>query len=416
MKLFYFEWRKFILRKYILVFLLLLSLVDISKIVLDQYQGEIDRLSREDAVNKKAYEEMYNYVKGEITEEKIRFVDAEEERLMEIRMKKMGSHVEGEKTYSGNLYEDCRILMQYISADFRRCAGYEEYSRKLETLAKENVIFYEERNNPAERKVNEYIARTYNNRRINAYYRTESMGKYFTYTFSSMLMIVMCFLGIAPMYSSEREIHMWDILETTCGGRRHREAVKIAAALLYGMTMAVWFRLLDFLVFQLLSGMEGLDNPIWSVTGFEDSPLNCSMGNYILYDMCLKALSLGVIALVVLLLSLCMKKIIHVAIGFAALLGVWILMANGMNSLQEIKRAWALCSPLVLLDCSRLICKFIHIEAGNHFIRGEVLAEVMAGAFILLQMLVLRLSRGREPAAGKGFRARCSIFDRGRKN
>lgn len=416
MKLFYYEWRKFILRKYVLVFFLLLSFLDISKIVLDKYQGEIDMLSRENSVNKKAYEEIYNQVKGEITDEKIQFLEAEEERLMEIRMKKMGPYIDGEKTYSGNLYEDGRILKQYIYEDFKRCAGYEEYSKKLEELAKENVVFYWEMDNPAERKENEYIAKTYNNRRINAYYRTESIGKYFTYTFSSILMIIMCFLGIAPMYASEREIHMWDILETTYGGRRHRETVKIIAALLYGVAVAVWFRLLDFFAFCFLFGMEGIDNPIWSVAGFGNSPLNCSIGSYVLYEIGMKALSLGVIALAVLLLSLCMRKIIYVAIGFAVLLGAWLLMANGMDSLQGVVRAWAMCSPLVLLDCSEIFSEFVHIEVGDHFIRGELLAEIIVGIFILLQFIVLKLFRGREMMVVKSFFAGLFVNVRGIKS
>ncbi len=166
MKLFYFEWRKFIFRKYIVVFFLLLSLIDVFKIVMDSYQGKIDIIFIESEENKKAYKEIYNKIKGNITEEKISFIEQEKKRLGEIYDKKLGNHIEGEKTYSGNLYEDYRILRQYIYEDFERCLKYKEYSRMLEKLAKENVVFYTEAGNMAGRKENEYIARTYNNREI----------------------------------------------------------------------------------------------------------------------------------------------------------------------------------------------------------------------------------------------------------
>ena len=81
MKLFYFEWRKFIFRKYIVVFFLLLSLIDVFKIVMDSYQGKIDIIFIESEENKKAYKEIYNKIKGNITEEKISFIEQEKKCL-----------------------------------------------------------------------------------------------------------------------------------------------------------------------------------------------------------------------------------------------------------------------------------------------------------------------------------------------
>ena len=401
MKLLYFEWRKFIFRKHVFIFLLLLSLLDISKLVLDKYQGEVDILSIESPENRKGFDELYNMVKGSITEEKIQFLEQEKERLEEIYGKKLGNRIEGEKTYTGNLYEDYRILKKYIYIDFERCAQYEAYSSQLEQLAKENVAFYEKMNNIASKKQNEFIARTYNNRKINAYYRTEGLAKYFRYMFSSILMVFMCFLGVAPMYVSEKEIHMQDLLKTTCIGRISRKTVKLFAAMLYGAALVVWFRLLDYVSFWLLFGIEGTKNPIWSVSGFEKSPLNCSIQSYILYDIGIKILSVCVIVLTILLLSFFMDKIIHVAIGSAILLGIWQFMEGGINSLHWVVKGCAMCSPLLLMNCSRLFCEFLHIEAGRYFIRGEVLSEMAGAGLVLVLVIFPYVWKGRGSGARK---------------
>ncbi len=403
MKLFYFEWRKFIFRKYIVVFFLLLSLIDVFKIVMDSYQGKIDIIFIESEENKKAYKEIYNKIKGNITEEKISFIEQEKKRLGEIYDKKLGNHIEGEKTYSGNLYDDYRILRQYIYEDFERCLKYKEYSRMLEKLAKENVVFYTEAGNMAGRKENEYIARTYNNREIEAYYRTESLKGYFSYTFSSILMVILCFLGIAPMYLMERESNMWNILETTYIGRKYCRNVKIFAVIVYVCIIVAWFRLLDYFTYWFLFDIEGIENPVWMVTGFGKSPLNCSIRYYILYDILMKISSIFVFAMSLLLLSFYMDKVVHVAVGFAVFLGVWLFMANGVDSLELWVKGLEMCSPVVLLDCSRLFKEFVHIEIGRYFIRGEILAAVSASCILLLELIALNIHIGRGVAIHKKF-------------
>ena len=50
----------------------MLSLIDVFKIVMDSYQGKIDIIFIESEENKKAYKEIYNKIKGNITEEKIK--------------------------------------------------------------------------------------------------------------------------------------------------------------------------------------------------------------------------------------------------------------------------------------------------------------------------------------------------------
>lgn len=389
MKLLYFEWRKFVLRKHVFVFLLILSLLDISKILLDKYQGEIDILYTESVDNKKAYEEMYSKIKGEITEKKIQFIERERERLGEIYDKKLGSYIEGEKTYSGNLYEDYRIFKQYIYDDFERCVQYKEYSIQLEKLAKNNVDFYMKMDNVAGRKENQFIAKTYNDRKIKAYYRMENFEGYFSYTFSSVLIVIMCILSIAPMYVFEREINMWDVLETTYIGRRHCGIVKVFASMIYASIIVFWFRMLDYFTYCFMFDMEGIENPIWSVKGFSESPLNCNIISYALYDIGMKVLAVCVIVLAVLLLSLCVDKIIHVTIGIAILFGIWLLMVNGIDSLDWWIKGLGMCSPLLLMDCSRLFSKFLYIEIGDNFVQGEILAELSSVCIIVLELIGL---------------------------
>ena len=59
MKLFFYEARKTYIRKYIVIFLAILTLVDIFKITLDYKEGKIDALMAESADNRRAVRTIY---------------------------------------------------------------------------------------------------------------------------------------------------------------------------------------------------------------------------------------------------------------------------------------------------------------------------------------------------------------------
>ena len=92
MKLFFYELRKTFLRRYVIVLLLLLSVLDVVKIGVDRYQGNIDLITREGTANQKAFEQFYRNTKGTVTDDTLRFLSEEEQRLGEIYEKRLNYH------------------------------------------------------------------------------------------------------------------------------------------------------------------------------------------------------------------------------------------------------------------------------------------------------------------------------------
>ena len=155
MKLFFYEARKTYIRKYIVIFLAILTLVDIFKITLDYKEGKIDALMAESADNRRAVRTIYNNVRDCSQKERAQYINKEEQRLGEIYQKQLNNKKKGEKTYSGNLYEDYRLLEMYIAGQYHYINEYAQYSRDVEFLAQDNVTYFDKMNNVSQKKVNQ---------------------------------------------------------------------------------------------------------------------------------------------------------------------------------------------------------------------------------------------------------------------
>jgi hypothetical protein len=275
----------------------------VAKIALDYRQGNIDPLMKESKNNRDAAERIYEKIKGQMTDEKTAYLEDEEERLSEIYTKRLNNQKEGEVTYSGNLYEDYRLLETYLAGQYRYMQEYEDYSRQLKELAEENIDYYKAAGNKKKQAENEFIREQYQNRSISAFYRMDVAESFLSYNFSIILILFLCVLAITPIFFIEKETRMQDILLTAKAGRRRSSIVKVCGALLFSACMVIWFSLIDFLSFLLICKMEGLDMPIWSIESMKNCFLNCSVGYFAGLKFEAELLAFFVAALILLLLS-----------------------------------------------------------------------------------------------------------------
>lgn len=394
MKLFFYELRKTFLRRYVIVLLLLLSVLDVVKIGVDRYQGNIDLITREGTANQKAFEQFYRNTKGTVTDDTLRFLSEEEQRLGEIYEKRLNYHDPDEVTYSGNLYEDYRILEVYIADEFHYVEGYSDYSNRIAALAQENVSYYQDKGNILKAQENAYIAKNYSSRSIFQFYRTDSVTSYLNIYFSTILIVFMCFLGVAPVFGAEYDCRMNYLLSTSKKGGLKSTFIKILVSICYSCGIVLWFCALDFGTYQVLCGFEGLDNPIWAVKEFKESFLNCSIQNFMIREVLLKLLAVVCITLIILLLSLLLKKILHVAVGFLVFLAGWYAAGSFIFSFSRWKMMLALWNPVTLFNNLKLYRGFHCVEFGNHFILESSICiignAVMAALMMVLILLIKR--------------------------
>jgi hypothetical protein len=275
----------------------------VAKIALDYQQGNIDPLMKESRNNRDAAECIYEKIKGQMTSEKTAFLEDEEERLGEIYTKRLNNQKDGEVTYSGNLYEDYRLLETYLASQYRYMQEYEDYSRRLKELAEENIDYYKVVGNEKKQAENEWIKEKYQNRSISEFYRMDVAESFLGYNFSIILILFLCVLAITPVFLLERETGMRDILLTSKAGRRRSTVTKLGGALLFSACMVIWFSLIDFASFELICGMEGLGMPVWSIESMKNCFLNCSVGYFAGLKFGAELLAFFVAALILLLLS-----------------------------------------------------------------------------------------------------------------
>lgn len=386
MKLFFYEARKTYIRKYIIIFLLLLTIIDIVKISLDYKAGNIDSLMAESQVNREAVNKMYRKVKNCTLEERHRFIANEEQRLGEIRNKHLNRNKPGEYTYSGNLYEDYRLLKMYIAKQYYYMNDYWEYSKNIELLAQENKDYYENLNNTCQKKVNEFIVQNYKNRSINEYCRMETMESYLNYNFSAVLIIIISLLAFSPVFGLEYESGMQSIIMTSKEKGRNL-MIKLAGAMLFCFFIVCWFFIVDYLSFRYICGMEGFNMPIWSITGMKNSFLNCTIGYFIFIKYGAELLGFITIMLILLFLSAVLKKAVYIMLVFSPILFSSYYFSDMINSVSSIEKALSVCNPVSLVLSVRLYEKLYYLECGNGFILASNLC-IYANAILSVVLII----------------------------
>lgn len=393
MKLFFYELRKSFLRKHVIVMLILLSVLDVVKIGLDKYQGSIDSLYLENKEQREAFEQLYKKTKGKFTDSTLQFITGEEERLGEIYDKRLNYNAPGEVTYCGNLYEDYRILEVYIAKEFHYMQEYEAYSNEITALAADNIAYYKDKGNLLKVRENKYIADNYSNRSVKEFYRTDSIMGYLNSYFSTILIIFMCFLGVAPVFGAEYDCKMHYILLTSKRGGLNSTLIKILSSLLFSWIMVLWFFVLDITTYQIFFGLEGLHNPVWAIQEFKESFLNCSIQTFLLHEVLLKLLAVMSVCMVILFLSLLLKKMIYVSLGFLILLAGWYVAGNFTFSFSRWKMMLALWNPVTLFRSLNLYQGFHYMEFGSRFLLEStmcIIGNVVIAAVVTVLILLVK--------------------------
>lgn len=393
MKLFFYEARKTYIRKYIVIFLLLLTFIDIFKIYIDYRQGDIDPLLMETEENQNAVKEIYDNLRSKSEQERAEYINEEEKRLGEIYFKHLNNHKKGEKTYSGNLYEDYRLLEVYIVKQYRHMQEYAQYSNDIESLAQDNVSYYKDVNNASMVKFNQYIVQQYKNRAIHNFCRMDTAQGYIEYNFSAFLILILSLLAFAPVFGVEYESGMQNIIITTRHMRKNL-IMKMLCAIFFCICIVTWFFIVDYFSFRFICGVDGLNMPIWSIMEMKKSFLNCSVGYFVFIKYGMELLGFLTIMFMLLFLSSILRKPVYITFVFAMIIFLSYLLFGLIDSVSPIEKIVSVCNPISLISVSKLYQKLYYIKSGEGFILASNLALVAnAIMLIILGMAIILMQR-----------------------
>lgn len=244
---------------------------------------------------------------GELTQDKINLINAKVDSLS----------IQANGEYSAQKKPNEQFLTGYAFWDLNLWTTYQNYiqrvgeysdtlSLKLET-AEKNIRFFSGRNE-FYANANRLYYNTYMGREINEIYDTDSLPDYFSYSLSSILIIITLLMGIIPVFCNEYECDMNTVLLTSKCGRLKTVNAKIIAAIIFTFAVIVLFSLCDFIGFMLFNGLDGLNQSVYAIQSYENCPLSINVWQFILLQFVFKYIGMCILSLVFLLFSRLFKK------------------------------------------------------------------------------------------------------------
>lgn len=309
MKIIIYEIRKNFLKPYLFLILFMLTLINIVTIY-GYYKENHVFSARQDDTRSKAFWNLYEEkFKGNITLEKIN-------ALMEIYtplyqtciIERSFSTEYNPNTFTGYEFGDYRMLDLGFVRPMEYAYTYREHAQNIANKAKENLKFFRSINNKYQYRSNLKIAALFGGRKITRFYHTEMYDNLFRYDFSSFLILLMTILALVPVFVTEKETEMSLILSTSKKGGKETVNAKILSSFVYVIIIGIWFYMIDFLTFAYFYKLTGITNCLYALRDFMLTPLNITMGGFILLSAGIKIIGLLAISSIILFLSAIFRR------------------------------------------------------------------------------------------------------------
>lgn len=298
---------------------------------------------------------LQNQLDGEIAEEKTTLINTKIDELTELVNGEFNAQKEPDKRFlSGYAFWDLQLWESYQNYIERASEYADNLEGKIET-ASDNIAYYKDRN-PFYSAENELYFHTYSNRIINEIYDTDTLPDYFSYCFSSVLMVIVLLIGVVPVFCNECECDMHTVLLTSRFGRRRTIKAKIFSSVIFTIAVSLLFATADFFAFWSFDGIDGLSAPLYAVQGYENTSLSLSVFQFCILLFIIKTVGILVVSLIFLLFSRLFKK--PVVPFVCGLVTFFLLMMSKVFFTNQIGRIINLFNPITLLTSNDLFMDF----------------------------------------------------------
>ncbi len=292
-KMTHFEIKKLIDKKILIVFVLLL-IFNIGHIIFTH----IDDVSSQFYQGKKKIVEK---VKGTITQEKVNFLYKGLERNSKlVEAGAYDSENGDENTYTGYIFGDMNAFEE-IYTDLQRVYEYSQEIEKKIVIIDENI----ERSQQSD-SYSSFLKSKLNGRYMSSYYDTQGIKYFLDYSDSLIFIFVFIIFGGINYLYYDRNCDMEKMINITKYGRFKLKVLRYIILNVFVIISSLIFFLSDYISFSLLFDIEGLMNPIYSLSNFYSSYFDLSILSFILLQGILKLLFVSCMSCLMLYLS---KKI-----------------------------------------------------------------------------------------------------------
>lgn len=309
-----------------------------------------------------AYKRIYKNVSGRISKENIDYIISEKNRLNNIILSgEYDANFDLNNTYTGYVFSD-NNLFDALYNDIYYSYNYSDYSNQIKETALVNSNRYLKKGNLDLSKKYKFMAACFDNRSITSFYATKGWDKYFSYSFSNLLIVLIIIVGCSPIFSREKEYGMDILLKATvCGGRKIA-LYKIMAVFLFSFLITVIFSAQDFFIFKYNYFLTGFLNPIYSISEFKNTGLNMTIIEYLILNFFSKWLGvLNISVLAIIVSSLNKSNTISLLCNpFIFLIHIFIYLNFGNYSFLSLTNIYTFTNSFNVLNIAGIITHTIY--------------------------------------------------------
>lgn len=257
------------------------------------------------------HEAILRQVEGKITNNKIKFVS--EALTRATHMIESGKAQPGEydsSFYTGYAYGDqyeFDVLYQALSYCYF-------YSSDMQTLINKVDEFILHTSVPGQlQKQYDLILQTYGNRQLIEYYETDSIKSYLEYNNSEIFVLLLMILILPTLIYRDREGRMTGIISTGASGFIRYMLNKCVAALIWIASISALFSIEDIFAFGVEKKSNALEQPLYLIEEYHQCMFRYSIREFMVCNLLCKMVFYFVFCILILLLSLWIKKAIFAA-------------------------------------------------------------------------------------------------------
>lgn len=381
LRLLRFECRKNFFSPWMLLFLVALLAVNGWKLQ-SEYQKQTDRFADYEAV----YETLYAQWGGEITREKIQNMMAVYGPLEQKSESMSLSSLEGSGTYTDSEYNDYLFLSSHFATEMEYDYLYVNQAIGITQRAQELASLCERRGNGYMAAEHRAAADTFQNRYIPRFADTRYIEVWLNHDYSSTLVLLLCLFGLCTVFVTERETEMYILQRTSRLGGGFTVAAKLTASILFVSLVCILFYCEDFFLLQLLSGhWDALSSPVYAIRLLEATPLNMTIGQFVLWSIGVKTLGILCCGCLILLASCVFKRVLTAFVaGFGGIMALVVLQEFCRT---RIGLKWF--NPMELVIAREIITDTVFVNVFGTPV--HVHTFVILGILLVITALVLSI-------------------------
>lgn len=252
---------------------------------------------------------LYTEYKGEISKEK--YNDIKENYLDALSLVQSGNYdteYSPDKYYGGYAYGEAMFKIELYN-EVERLISYKEECNTISEKA--DALYNKLSDGDVYKTINGTISEDFKNRRLSTITNCNNVTGLLDYKLSSLLTIILALIGTVTIFTADCESNTLLYLKSAVNGGRFSAMTKLVASVGFTLFISVIFILTDFILFTFLLKLDGFSQPIYILKEFACSPLDVSIGQYLLILFASRITATICVCLTIAFISLIFKKTLH---------------------------------------------------------------------------------------------------------